>query len=94
VTRPRRRQSLDKSFDKPTDRGRAFFVRSPRIGIAIRYIAPEVVQDGVDRQIVMSTMAECPEQTPEGELASRVPVLLPIAFHGFGHLPGRRTQPI
>src|ERR1035441_2695157 len=28
------------------------------------------------------------------ESASRVPVPLPIAFHGFGHIPGSRAQPI
>jgi hypothetical protein len=35
-----------------------------------------------------------PDQAGLGELASRVPVLLPIAFYGFGHIAGGRAQPI
>jgi hypothetical protein len=46
-----------------------------------------IVKLGASVLASTSPMAECPEQTPEGELASRVPVLLPIAFHGFGHIP-------
>src|ERR1017187_9166441 len=38
-------------------------------------------------------MAEGPEQTRGGELASGVPVLLPIALHSFGHIPSSTTQP-
>jgi hypothetical protein len=30
----------------------------------------------------------------KGEFASRILVSLPIAFHGFGHIPGGRAQPI
>jgi hypothetical protein len=46
-----------------------------------------LVKLGASVLAATSPMAECPEQTPEGELASRIPVLLPIAFHGFGHIP-------
>jgi len=34
------------------------------------------------------------DQADQGELASRVPVLLPIAFYGFGQIAGGRAQPI
>jgi hypothetical protein len=30
----------------------------------------------------------------KGEFASRILVSLPIAFHGFGHIPGGSAQPI
>jgi hypothetical protein len=44
-----------------------------------------LVKLGASVLAATSPMAECPERTPEGELAERVPVFLPITFHGLGN---------